>query len=454
MTSVDGLSFNAASDMVLDDLARGVFRVHRDSMTCPEIFRLERERIFEKTWLYLGHESEVAQPGDYLQRTLLGRPLIFLRDRKGTVRVFYNSCPHRGALICREPAGNTRQFQCFYHAWSFDTEGRLVSLPDKDGYGPGFDRRERALLSPARLEAYRGFWFVSYDRDVIPLVDHLAGATEYFDLIVDQAEEGMRIIPGSNKYTIKANWKLLVENSVDGYHGLPLHQSYFAYVKALGGGIQTSNLVGRGPQQLGRGHVVLEGEAPYGRPIARWDHLFGEAAKADIDQIRLGLVERNGPERAATMADTFRNMLVFPNLMVLDITALTLRYIEPVAPDTMEVTAWALAPREERGERLRRRIDSYLTFIGPGGFATPDDVEALESCQLGFATEPGKGWSDMSRGMTREPTVLDELQMRVFWRTWAALLDGRPAPEPVALPETRVETDAKAGREHGRAVAG
>ena len=124
------------------------------------------------------------------------------------------------------------------------------------------------------------------------------------------------------------------------------------------------------------------------------------------------------------MADTFRNLLIYPNLVINDIVAITIRYFEPLAPDAMAVTAWHLAPRKEPEWMLAKRLDSFLTFLGPGGFATPDDVEALESCQAGYrATEVE--WSDLSRGMLKpEPGTSDELQMRGFWRRWHADMQG------------------------------
>ena len=108
-------------------------------------------------------------------------------------------------------------------------------------------------------------------------------------------------------------------------------------------------------------------------------------------------MEKYGEELAYQMADVSRNLLIYPNLIINDIVAITIRYFEPLAPDSMDVTAWHLVPREESDAVLAARLDSFLTFLGPGGFATPDDVEALESCQAGFrATE--MEWSDISRG--------------------------------------------------------
>jgi p-cumate 2,3-dioxygenase alpha subunit len=138
------------------------------------------------------------------------------------------------------------------------------------------------------------------------------------------------------------------------------------------------------------------------------------------------------------MCDTFRNLFIFPNLIINDVAAVTLRRIEPISADRQALEAWALAPVEETegSAALQRRLDSFLTFLGPGGFASPDDVEALESCQQGFAAQAGVEWSDISRGMARSPKPDDELQIRTFWRTWASILDGAGYPERVTGIET------------------
>ena len=162
--------------------------------------------------------------GDYRRRNVAGRPLFFIRGSDGKLRVFLNTCTHRGALICRHDQGHADVLQCFYHAWSFNNHGDLVGVPDEAGYPVSFNRPEMGLKPPPRVDSYRGFVFVSFNPDVEELVNYLAGAREYLDLIVDQTEKGMRIIPGSNRYSIKANWKLLVENSLDGYHVRPTHK--------------------------------------------------------------------------------------------------------------------------------------------------------------------------------------------------------------------------------------
>ena len=441
------------SELVYDRPDLGKFRYHRSSMLLPEIYELERKRIFDKCWLYLGHESEVPDSGDYVRRVVAERALFFARNRDGELVVFHNTCPHRGALICRTDQGNAQVFQCFYHAWSFNTSGELIGMPDIEGYGPDFDRAEMGLRSP-RFESYRGFIFVCFDAKTESLVDYLAGAAEYLDLIADQSPAGMRVIPGSNRYTIKANWKLLAENSIDGYHALPTHQTYFDYMANEAGGNVPAigNRRGFG-RALGNGHGVMENDAIYGRPIAMWHPYFGEESRDEIQQIKDDLVALHGHDKALRMCEKSRNMVIFPNLVVNDVMAVTIRVFQPTGPASMDVTAWEMAPVDEAGNPLRRRLDSFLTFLGPGGFATPDDTEALESCQQGF-NSGGVEWSDLSRGFYRDPRGNDELQIRSFWRRWQSLVADIPhvdqferglalgeLPEVLPSPELSVAAD-------------
>jgi p-cumate 2,3-dioxygenase alpha subunit len=417
------------SKLIHEDPAAHRFCVHRSSMTSPEVFSEELERIFSHCWLYVGHESEIRNPGDYVRRPVGGRPLFMVRGNKsGEVNVFHNTCSHRGALVCRKNKGNGKAFQCFYHGWTFDTEGALVGIPDADAYDDNLDIGSLGLARVARTESYRGFVFASFDPAIVDLVTYLAGAREYLDLVVDEAGGDVEIIPGTNEYGMEANWKLLVENSIDGYHANTVHQTYFKYLTTLG--TDLSGGVNGLTKDLGNGHAVLEYRAPWGRPIAKWEPLFGEDAKPEIAARRAALAEQHGAERAEKMCEINRNMIIFPNLVINDIMAVTVRTFMPTSAGSMTVTAWEAAPANELPEVRQRRLDSFLTFLGPGGFATPDDIEALESCQQGF-TSGGIEWNDISRGMARSPRATDEEQMRAWWRRWRDLMDGA---EPGAVP--------------------
>lgn len=409
--------------LIIDDRAAGVFRVSRRTFTEPEFLELERRRVFEKCWIYAGHESEVPNPGDFRSRRLAGRAVILVRGDDGVVRVLLNTCTHRGSLVCREKCGNARTFQCPYHAWTFNSRGDLIGVPGEDAYSPAFKREDLALGQVRRINSYRGFIFASFDSSAPDLDDYLGAAREYLDLVCDQSEVGMKIVSGQQSYSIRANWKLLVENSIDGYHGLPTHQRYFSFLADIGIDLKARGVLERHKvADLGNGHAVIEYTGPWGRPVAHWVPPFGAERKARIESTRRDLEQRFGAERARRICETSRNLFIFPNLVINDIMSITVRNFFPVSHDYMEVDAWALGPVDERPEDSALRLDNFLTFLGPGGFATPDDVEMLESCQRGFANRE-IGWSDISRGMKRnDPEITDELQIRTFWRRWNELM--------------------------------
>ena len=412
----------ALEGLVIDNTSEGLFRVNRRVFTDPHILELEHQRVFEQSWIYAGHESEIPQPGDFRARNVAGRPVVLVRGSDGQVRVLLNTCTHRGSLVCRQPSGNTRSFQCPYHAWTFSNQGELIGIPGEDAYSAAFDRRELALAAAPRLESYRGFVFISFDPAIEGLIEYLTGAREYLDLVCDQSEVGMEIVGGTQLYSMRANWKLLVENSIDGYHAPTTHQRYLDFLLDSGVDARGLRRTGSG-KSLGNGHAVIESSPPPGgRPIASWAPWFGEAKKAELEAMQRQFEARFGVERAYKITQTSRNLLIFPNLIINDIMAITVRTFFPRTPDYMDITAWALAPKEESPDNRALRLDNFLTFLGPGGFATPDDVEMLEACQRGFASREVE-WSDISRGMKREhPLTNDELQMRAFWRKWHELI--------------------------------
>jgi p-cumate 2,3-dioxygenase alpha subunit len=164
------------------------------------------------------------------------------------------------------------------------------------------------------------------------------------------------------------------------------------------------------------------------RPIAHWHPILGEESKDEIRGRRGHLVKKFGEERAYLMCNTNRLMLIYPNFALHDIAGVSLRYFEPAGQDYMEVTVQTLAPRGESAGLLQRRLENFLSFLGPGGFAHPDDIEAMESAQLGFRAG-GPEWIDTSRGMHRQATAHDELHVRAFWRQWLANISGREKAE-------------------------
>mgnify|MGYP001192599247 FL=1 len=419
---------------IVDDPAQNDFRLNRETLVDPEILKLEKKRVFNTCWIYAGHDSEVSSPGDFVTRTVAGRPVIMTRDSKSVMRLFLNTCRHRGAQVCRERSGNTKRFYCFYHGWSYDNDGALVAVPGDDAYPDSFDRSELGLMQVPRFEQYKGFWFVCFDRSAPSLDTYLSGAKEYIDLVVDQSQsQEMEIVTGVQEYDVEANWKLLVENSFDDYHLHSTHSTWLEYMKDAGVNVKIPKGKGlllpkRGVgKNLGNGHAAIDSQNFRGRPVAAWISIYGEKAKSLVEAAKRELIERLGEERAERVANTNRNLFVFPNLMINDGSSVTVRTFWPAEVDRMEVTAWALGPVEESPEMRKGRLDAFLTFYGPGGFATPDDVEALMQVQRGIAETVNEvPWSVMTRGIAKDGEQLnsDELHLRTFWRRWNELMTG------------------------------
>ncbi|HEY7624219.1 MAG TPA: aromatic ring-hydroxylating dioxygenase subunit alpha [Candidatus Limnocylindria bacterium] len=407
------------------------FRVNREVFRSEEVLERERRQIWDRKWLYLGHESEVPKRGDFKQRTLAGRPLIFARDSNGRVRAYLNSCPHRGTVLCRETEGNSKTFQCFYHAWTFANTGELVGIPDVAAYPPerGF-AAEMGLRELPRFENYRGFVFVSFAADGESLSAHLGNARDYLDLMVEHSPSGLEVLPGTHLYSIRGNWKLAVENAMDGYHFSPTHVTFVEYLKNTG--YVTSDEGGRAVT-LDNGHCVLVFSGHGGRVGMQWEPRFGEAERLRVEDNVRQLKERLGEDRGARVANTSRILYLFPNLLLFDIEGLAARQLEPVRPDFTDVRAWELAPAGESNEARELRIRILGSFIGPGGLATPDDVEAYECVQRGVVAtagdaRPNVDWSDISRGMEREARGeparnVDEAGIRGFWRYWDDMVE-------------------------------
>jgi p-cumate 2,3-dioxygenase subunit alpha len=423
---------SAGSGFVQEDQERSSFRVNRRVFVEERVFLRERTAIFDKCWLYLGHASELPKACDYVTRSVGGREMIFNRDRSGKVGAFLNTCPHRGAVLVREPRGNSLSYVCFYHGWAFNVNGRFASRFAPGNYGADHYEGNCANLSAApRLEEYRGFYFINFDPGAVSLADYLAGAKEVFDLLADMSEAGIEVIDGDQQYVINANWKLLAENSADGFHALPMHSTYMDYLENVGSLPTERPLIeqitaGREPVagrgiDLGNGHAMIEYPAAWGRPIARWVPAWGDNVRELFKDKYRRLIDLYGEERARRMARLNRNMVVFPNLAINDIMSCTVRTFFPESPSRMRVSGWAIGAKDEHPEVRKIRLGNFLEFLGPGGFATPDDVEALESCQIGYNGLKEAPWNDISKGMPRGGSASlqdDEEQMRCFWREW------------------------------------
>ena len=387
-------------DELLEDRpAEGGFRVHRRAFLDPEVFDLEVRHVFEGTWVFLGLESQVAKPNDFFTATIGRQPVIVQRDEQGKVGVFHNSCRHRGALVVPERSGNRARHVCRYHGWTYDSAGRCTLIThEQDGrYPPDFASRDHGLARVPRVASYRGLIFASLNPDVPTLEEHLGEARASIDLVADQSPQGLEFLSGTIRYTFDGNWKLQFENGLDFYHFAVTHASYVEVARhrqAKHGAEAPVRWSEAEPNDQGtawfeRGHALMWSNRNSLRVTRPLQH----------DPSALAALEKRvGPVRAKWM-QLNRNLTIFPNMQLIDVSSLQLRIWRPVSVNRTEMVSWCLAPIGEPPEARRRRIRQYEDFFNPTGLATSDDNVMYEFQQAGLAAEGAGATEGYLRGI-------------------------------------------------------
>ncbi|MBU3067858.1 benzoate 1,2-dioxygenase large subunit [Nocardia sp. NEAU-G5] len=397
MTSTFDHLSQVLTDAIIDDREAGVFRANRRIFTDEAIFELEMKYIFEGNWIYLAHESQVPNPGDYFTTYIGRQPVVITRDRDGELHCLINACAHRGAMICRRKTDNRTTLTCPFHGWTFRNDGTLLKVKDPDGagYPDSFDKNgSHNMTHVARFESYRGFLFGSLNPDVLSLREHLGDTTAVIDMLVDQSPDGLEVLRGSSTYTYDGNWKVQAENGADGYHVTATHWNYAATTSRRDTGAsknETKTLdagkwgkAGGGYWSFPHGHLCLWTWAanPQDRPL--WPRI--EELKREF-----------GQARGEFMVKGSRNLCLYPNVYLMDQFSTQIRHFRPIAPDRTEVTIYCIAPKGESAQARAWRIRQYEDFFNASGMATPDDLEEFRSCQLTFRAAAAP-WNDMSRG--------------------------------------------------------
>ncbi len=397
-------------------------RIHRRIYTDPEIFELEMRNIFGRTWVYVGHESEVANTGDYKSTYIGTQPVILTRDENGKIQVLVNRCPHRASIVCREEKGNSNFFRCPYHGWTFKNTGDLVGVPRRKRVPEDFDLKELSLVHVPRVESYRGLIFASFNPDIEGLVDYLAQAKPYLDTYLDLSIEGeIALTAGSNKHEYPGNWKFQMENGVDGYHAMFLHDSFFK-IQARSKAQYHARIATREESKgwceaFSNGHALLAREAG--------DQTIGELREA-YPEYFAKLEEQHGPERFRQVMGQL-NLFIFPNLyLILN----QVRVIRPVSLNKTIVTMYPAmlkgAPDALNEQRLREHEEGFSA----AGFVGSDDYEAFVCVQEGLKAESVE-WLVLSRGIHDEKILengsrwgqpSDETPQRGQYREWKRLM--------------------------------
>ncbi|WP_270255679.1 MULTISPECIES: benzoate 1,2-dioxygenase large subunit [Kocuria] len=392
---------------VEDDRAEGIIRAKREIFTDPEIFELEMKHIFEGNWVYLAHDSQIPNVGDYFTTYIGRQPIVISRDKNGELHALINACAHRGAMLCRRKTDNRTTFTCPFHGWTFRNSGELLKVKDSRGagYPENFNKDgSHDLTKVARFENYKGFLFGSLNPDVLPLEEHLGDATKVIDSIVEQSPEGLEVLRGASTYTYDGNWKVQMENGADGYHVTATHWNYAATTSRRTAGDSTNTTKAMDAGKWGKakggfysfehGHLLLwqEWGNPQDRPL--WDR-------------REELVEKYGEEMANFMINISRNLCLYPNVYLMDQFSSQIRHVRPIAVDKTEVTIYCIAPKGESDKSRAHRIRQYEDFFNATGMATPDDLEEFRSCQKTYQATSAP-WNDMTRGMAHEIKGPDE----------------------------------------------
>ena len=218
------------------------------SYTDPAIFELEQEKIFEKMWFCVVRSSDITKPGAFKTVQVGRESLIISRNRKGEARAFFNVCRHRGMQVCvGEDDAGQRSFQCGYHAWTYDLDGKLIAAPNLTKM-PDIDRHDYGLRQVAIREWLGYIWVCtaeeppSFEDTVLgEVVDRLGNVSNLDHYSVDTLKVGKRIV-----YDVQANWKLIIENFMECYHCATIHPELTEVLPEFADGLAAQVFVNHG----------------------------------------------------------------------------------------------------------------------------------------------------------------------------------------------------------------
>ncbi|GAB6919769.1 aromatic ring-hydroxylating dioxygenase subunit alpha [Rhodococcus erythropolis] len=425
-------------------------RIDPQIYTDEALYQQELELIFGRSWLLLGHETQIPKAGDFMTQYMGEDPVIVSRQRDGSISVFLNQCRHRGMRICRADGGNAKSFTCSYHGWAYDSAGNLVSVPFQQEAFPDLKKEDWGPLK-ARVETYKGLIFANWDSEAPDLDTYLGEAKFYMDHMLDRTEAGTEALPGIEKWVIQCNWKFAAEQFCsDMYHvgttshlsgllaGLP-DEIDIREVQPPTTGIQYSAPWG------GHGSGFYIGEmgtlaAVMGMKILEY-YTSGPAAEKAAK--RLGSAVRGSQA-------TGQHMTVFPTCSFLP-GINTIRTWHPRGPHEIEVWSFTVvdadAPAEIKEEYRRQTIRTFSA----GGVFDQDDGEnwvEIQSVLRGHKarSRPFNAEMSLRETNTADPDwpgtisyVYSEEAARGFYAHWSRMMT---APDWAALNATRPTPNA------------
>lgn len=435
--AVDEASYiDALCDRVERSLDEGLLPV--DVYSDDKVFRAEMERIFTRTWVFVAHDSEIPNSGDFVQRKIGLDQVIVTRGANGVVNVLLNHCRHRGTEVCHEDRGNASHFKCPYHGWIYKNNGDFVGAPDmRQAYGGRLDAKKWALLKAPKVESIHGFIFACLDENVPPLREYLGGAAWMLDCIFGLHPEGMVALGPPERFIVRADWKSGAENFCgDAYHVGTAHYS------ATLSGLIPGDVRETGPNARGykfeNGHSFI-GHALhdwFGPPFAFWGYPPELQEQFDLSRFDEQQIEmmKKVPPTIGTIFPNF-SFLRFPQPArpgEFPMAFTNIRIWQPSAPGVMELWVWEF---DWKCAPQKHKDDSYLAGqfgFGAGGIFEQDDTAVWEGIaraatspwnrrlgtQLHYGqvrVEPDPDWKGPGEYY---PSIYGEYCQEAFWRRW------------------------------------
>ena len=425
----------AAETLPLGELPAGIFNDRA-------IFELERERVFARSWVYLAHESELPEPGDYVLRYIVDDAFVVVRDESGDIRALHNQCRHKGMQICRSEAGNASHFRCPYHGWTYRNDGALIGVPaQRAAYGDAFDKSKLGLQG-IRVASYDGMIFGTISEETPPLADWLGDVRWYLDLWTKRSHAGLEVIGPPQRWVVDADWKLVSENFTgDSYHTLMTHKSMVELGQAPGD--PKYAMYGEQVHIPGKGHGMMLIGAPPGAPLPPfWGY----------PEEMLERAEASYPTREQfDVAKQTRIMLgtVFPNFSAHNpirrphhhydghVPMFTFRVWNPVGPGKIEVFSWFLVERDAPEQFKQESAWSYIRSFGVSGTFEQDDAEIWTLITRNAGTGLGRRRRlnytmggelqidpDWPGPGIAQPATFSDASLRNFYERWLELMLG------------------------------
>jgi len=368
-------------------------RVHRSVYSDPALFSLEMDRVFGRAWILVGHESQARQAGDFFTATVGLRPIFVVRGDDGALRAFHNRCPHRGARLCPGDAGHARRLVCPYHAWTFTTQGALVSQPMKEQYGDSFVAADHGLAPVARLAVYRGFVFVSLTTRGPGLEEFLGHMTTSIDDLVDRSPDGeIEVLDTVIRHRYRGNWKMMFENLNDTVHA--------GFAHGLSTQAARREAERSGPDQVSSWIGMMLAN---GKPLSAFNDLemateryghsyFGGHIGAGYtgttaDAYFAGLARRHGEAGARRVLGQSRHVTqIYPSGSFQG-RYQTVRLVVPLAVDLTEVVGYVFRLKGAPPEVERNAMEYCIGATSAASPVIADDLEIYEGQQRQFQSD-------------------------------------------------------------------